>query len=113
VVRYWKSPKLYDCTLADIVADVTTAFVGTTTPAKIEVGTATSANAYGTMYFGSAATPSPVSVALRMQDKLNGSAAVANHTIPANSQVKITYTQGTGGTPAGVADVAVVFAVAG
>ncbi len=113
VVRYWQSPEDYECTLADIVADVTTAFVGTTTPGKVEVGTAADADAYGTLFFGTAAVPSPVSVSVRASNEDNSSAMVARHSIPRSTQVKITYTQGTGGTPAGVADVAVVFNING
>jgi len=107
------------CRVVDIQASVTTAFVGTTTPAILGVGVAGNVNALGSMNFGTAGTPSPVSSAVGFSTyfkkganplygslDLTGAAntIVAGTTTPeVLGPILITLTASTGGAPAGAA----------
>ncbi len=112
-------PGCTQCRVDDINASVTTAFVGTTTPAILGVGIAGNVNALGSINFGTASVPSPVNstVGYGAQFKkgtnptygtmdLGGTSNTITGT-PVTPEVLgpilITLTASTGGTPAGAA----------
>lgn len=118
----WSISPPLGCTqfrVAGISASVTTAFVGTTTPAKLGVGVAGNVNAAGFIDFGTAAVPSAVNTAvgfssqfLRGTNPVYGSLDLTgtSNTISGTPTVPvvvgpalITLTASTGGTPAGAA----------
>jgi len=104
----------------DISASVTTAFVGTTTPARIGVGVTGNVNDAGYIDFGTAATPSAINTTVGFKDQykkntnpkygsmdLTGTAnttTAAAGTVPeVLGPVLISFTAPVGGTIAGAA----------
>jgi hypothetical protein len=83
---------------------VTTAFVGTTTPANLQVGVSGTAAAYETITFGTAGTPTPVSTALSPEDGVFTTYTITSRELPADTDILLTCNAGVG-TPAGVADI--------
>jgi hypothetical protein len=103
----------------DIMADVTTAMVGTTTVPEIDVGTSSGDASYVRYRLGTAAgTGYGTGVHRARQESITGNpppvlndysghVALETAQIPANAAFVITLKAGTGGAPAGVADVMV------
>jgi hypothetical protein len=103
----------------DIMADVTTAMVGTTTVPEIDVGTGSGDTSYARYRLGTAAgTGYGTGVHRARQESITGNpppvlndysghVALETAQIPANTAFVITLKAGTGGAPAGVADVMV------
>lgn len=106
----------------DIQASVTTAFVGTSTPAKFGVGVAGNVNAAGSIDFGTAGTPAAVDTTVAYSTYFNPTAATPNPTYSTMDltgtsntitgapkvpevlgPVLLTMTASTGGSPAGAA----------
>lgn len=104
----------------DISASVTTAFVGTTTPARIGVGVTGNVNDAGYIDFGTAAVPSAINTTVGFKDQFsrnvnpkygsmdltgdaNSTSAAAGTTPEVQGPVKITFTPPVGGTIAGAA----------
>lgn len=118
----WSIAPPLGCTqfrVAGISASVTTAFVGTTTPAKLGVGVAGNVNVAGFINFGTAAVPAPVDSTVGFNSQfIKGTNPVygtldlsgTSNTISGTPSVPvvvgpalITLTASTGGTPAGAA----------
>lgn len=116
-------PGVTQCRVVDINASVTTAFVGTTTPAIFGVGIAGSVNALGQITFGTASVPSAVNTGVGYGTQyvrgtnptydtmdLGGTSNTITGT-PTTPEVLgpiiLTMTASTGGTPAGAAEVEV------
>lgn len=96
--RFVIGPKGKAGRLIEIHASVTTTFTATTTAGRIDVGNSTSATAYQQLTMGTTAA----GVAISTND---GTSTVTTTLleIPADTQVKITSTAPTGGSPAGIA----------
>ncbi|MBV8755408.1 MAG: hypothetical protein JO328_21350 [Hyphomicrobiales bacterium] len=104
----------------DIVADVSTAMVGTTTVPEIDVGTASGDTTYAQYRLGTAAGAGYATGVHRAQQEawtgnppitlsdFAGHVALNKTRIPKNTAFVITLKAGTGGAPAGVANVYVV-----
>ena len=107
--------------VVDINASVTTAFVGTTTPAILGVGVAGNVNVGGYINFGTAGVPSPVNSTVGWNTYFNkgvnpvygtidltgaSNTITGTPTIPeVLGPVLLTLTASTGGVPAGAATV--------
>jgi hypothetical protein len=103
----------------DIIADITTAMVGTTTVPEIDVGTGSGDVSYARYRLGSAAgTGYGTGVKRARQESITGNpppvlndfaghVALETAFIPKDTAFVITLKAGTGGAPAGVADVSV------
>ena len=111
----------------DIQASVTTAFVGTTSPARVGVGVAGNVDDAGYIDFGTAATPAAINTTVGYKDQrkalvnpvyptidLNGAdntlEEAAGQTPLASGPALITFTPPVGGSIAGVAVVDVTIA---
>lgn len=81
--------------IVDIGVRVTTLFTNVTTAGAMAVGTSADADAYALLQMGAAAATDFWNV----QDDPD---AIINDTLPANTQIEITFVAPTGGTPAGV-----------
>jgi hypothetical protein len=113
VTRVIRGPKGKRGRLVDIISTPTTAFVGTTTPGKVQIGDGVTANKYADLFMGTAGTPAPVSVPVLASDvTLIGSGAAIKGQdptslpftyLPADTALTVTFLQPVG-TPAGVAD---------
>jgi len=105
--------------VVDIMADVTTAMVGTTTVPEIDVGTSSGDVSYARYRLGTAAgTGYGTGVHRATQEAITGEppptlndysghVALKTAMTPANTAFVVTLKAGTGGSPAGVADVMV------
>ena len=97
--------------VAFITGSCTTTFVGTSTPAAVNVGDGTTDTLYGSLTFGTAGTPTASGAAIGSQPtdatvKVCDPQAPTNGTPGQNSNnIIVKFAAGTGGTPAGVADV--------
>ena len=106
----------------DIVADITTSMVGTTTVPEIDVGTASGDTTYAQYRLGTSATSGYTSGStpkrasqeawtgnppIALSD-FTGHVALNKARIPKNTAFVITLKAGTGGAPAGVANVYVI-----
>lgn len=113
-------PKGREGHVEDIVADVSTAMVGTTTVPEIDVGTASGDTSYAQYRLGTAAgTGYGTGVHRAQQEAWTGNPPItlsdfAGHValnkarIPKDTAFVITLKAGTGGAPAGVANVYVI-----
>lgn len=106
----------------DISASVTTAFVGTTSPARLGVGVTGNVNDAGYIDFGTASVPSPINSTVGFKDQYNkgvnpkygsmdltgtaNSTSAAANTVPeVLGPVLISFTAPVGGSIAGAAEV--------
>lgn len=93
----WSISPPAECTqfrVVGISASVTTAFVGTTTPARLGVGVAGNVNAAGFINFGTAAVPAPVDSTVGYKDQFK------KGTNPVYGSLDLTGTSNTiSGTP--------------
>jgi 3D (Asp-Asp-Asp) domain-containing protein len=96
--RFIIGPKGKTGHLVEIHASVTTTFTATTTAGRIDIGNSTSATAYQQLSMGTTAA----GVAISTNDGVS-TVTTTLLDIPADTQVKISSTAPTGGTPAGVA----------
>jgi len=113
-------PKGREGHVEDIVADITTAMVGTTAVPEIDVGTGSGDTTYARYRLGTAAgTGYGIGVKRAQQEAWTGNPPItlsdfAGHValnatrIPKDTAFVITLKAGTGGAPAGVANVYVV-----
>ena len=113
-------PKGREGHVEDIVADITTAMVGTTAVPEIDVGTASGDTTYARYRLGSAAGTGYGTGVKRAQQEawtgnppialsdFSGHVALNTVRIPKDTAFVITLKAGTGGAPAGVANVYVV-----
>jgi hypothetical protein len=88
---------------------VTTNFVGTTTPAALQVGDGVTANKYLDLAAGTAAAPTQAGSGVAANDLASGLKTVPAAASPlpyleADTVYTVTFVAGVGGTPAGVAD---------
>lgn len=95
-----------------VYATVTTTFVGTSTPASIQVGVSGTLGAYGTLTIGSVASEPTAPSALAAYSYATGITSRNPNSlpwvvIPGGTLVYVTMNAPTGGSPAGVADVMV------
>jgi len=79
-------------------------FTNTTTEANIMVGTAADTDAYALMNLGTTAATDSVA----SDDGVTDTDAIISASIPADTQVEVTCTAPTGGTPAGIGTVTVI-----
>ena len=108
ITKYIQGPKGKRGLLNYIEATPTVAFVGTTTPGAVQLGVTGALTKFGNMPMGTAAVPSPVSVPVIASESVGG--IVAKATVPrvycdADTALTLTLLAGTGGAPAGTADV--------
>jgi hypothetical protein len=113
-------PKGREGHVEDIVADITTAMVGTTAVPEIDVGTASGDTTYARYRLGTAAGTGYGTGVKRAQQEawtgnppialsdFSGHVALNTVRIPKDTAFVITLKAGTGGAPAGVANVYVV-----
>jgi hypothetical protein len=94
-----QGPKGKSGRLIDIHLSVTETFNSVTTDANTQVGTAADPNAYALFNQGDAAATDSVSG----QDGVTDTDWLIDAAIPADTQVEVTFTAPTGGTPAGIA----------
>lgn len=87
--------------LREIIVCATETFTATTTDADVQVGTAADPNAYAELTLGTLADTDSLTATAT-------SGAIIEASIPADTQVEVTFTAPTGGTPAGMADVHIV-----
>lgn len=106
VVRTLRGPAGKRGRIVEVSINATTAFVGTTTPAKLQIGDGTTVNKYADISMGTAAVPTPINSTVLMSDKSSNNKQV-DPGIPDSGNIVITPVIGVG-TPAGVADIVVV-----
>jgi hypothetical protein len=100
----FQGPKGKAGRLISIHLSATETFNSVTTDANIQVGTAADPDAYALFVPGDvAATDSVCS-----DDGVTDTDAIINAEIPADTQVEMTFTAPTGGTPAGIGSVTVI-----
>jgi hypothetical protein len=97
-------PKGKTGTLVAIHAAATETFNAVTTAANIQVGTAADPDAYALFNLGTLADTDSAST----DDGTTDTDAIISASIPADTQVEVTFTAPTGGTPAGMAAVTVI-----
>ncbi len=106
--RHIKGPKGKRGLLVDIEVEVTTSFVGTTTPGIVQVGESGDTDKYGLLNVGAAAAGTAAGSSLvasgsgTLSQKPNPSDTVY---IDADEDVLVTIVAPTGGSPAGIGDV--------
>ncbi len=81
--------------LIDICVSATETFTSTTTEATVLIGTAGDTNAYASLGLGTTADTNAITAS-------ETSGAIIAADIPADTQVEVTLTAPTGGTPAGI-----------
>ncbi len=95
----FKGPAGMKGILLDVgVANITEAFVGSTTDGQVLVGIDGTTNKYATLNVANGAT-SAIGDTFNTSDDTN---AITDRELPADTQVEITCVVGTGGTPAGI-----------
>ena len=99
-----KGPRGKTGTLVAIHASATETFTAVTTPARIDIGTGADTDAYASFVLGTLADTDSAST----DDGVTDTDAIINRSIPANTQVEVTFVAPTGGTPAGMAAVSVI-----
>jgi len=86
--------------LVEIMVAATETFTATTTQADVQVGTGADPDANALFQLGTLADTNSVSA--------YGTSSIIDADIAADTQVEVTFTAPTGGTPAGIADVTIV-----
>jgi hypothetical protein len=99
----FQGPKGKAGRLIDIHLSATETFNSVTTDANTQIGTAADPNAYALFMQGDLAATDSVSG----QDGVTDTDWLIAADIPADTQVEVTFTAPTGGTPAGIATVTV------
>lgn len=115
--RYIKIPADAQAFLRNLIAAVTTSFVGTTAPGKVQIGDGVTANKYGEIDLGTAGAGTAAGAGVEAHDyksgifqrNPNGLPGTKWAPIAGGSIVVVTFLAPTGGSPAGVADVTVDF----
>jgi hypothetical protein len=109
--KYFYIPKnVGNFVLRNIRAEVTTSFVGTTSPGKIQVGDGVTANKYGEVDFGTAGAGTPAGFGVAAYgDATTGinqrnKDALPFLRVPGDTMLIISCVAPVGGTPAGTAD---------
>ncbi len=82
----------------------TTLFTAVTTQARVDLGNATTANAYGTESLGTLAAGASTAI----DDGSNAASSLTMPRVAADVPIKVSFVAPTGGTPAGVGTVTVV-----
>ncbi len=110
ITKYVQGPAGKLGEIEEILVVPTTAFVGTSTPANIQVGISGTLAKFAQVSMGTASVPSPVSVPVVFSTFASGLTELAppppaQTYMAANTPVIFTFNPGTGGSVAGVADV--------
>lgn len=87
--------------LREIIVSATETFNAVTTDGDVQVGTAADPNAYAELTLGTLADTDSITATAT-------AGAIIEASLPADTQVEVTFTAPTGGTPAGIADVQIV-----
>lgn len=108
--RKIRGPKGLKGRLVDAMAHVTTTMVGTTTPAQLLLGPAADTDALLALTFGAAGAGTAAGTVINAANQAGAikgqSATVFPHTLAAaDTDLEVNMVAGTGGSPAGVADV--------
>lgn len=103
-VQYFRGPKGKTGTLVDIHVSPTEAFNSVTTDGYTAVGTASDADAYALFVQGDLA----VTAAACGTDMTTDPDWLISASIPADTQVKVSFIAPTGGTPTGIATTTIV-----
>ncbi len=98
-----KGPSGKKGVLREIQVNATETFTDDTTSGNVQVGTAADPDAYGLLDLGTTADTNTASYAAG-----DDADAVISESIPADTQVEVTFTAPTGGTPAGKGFVQIV-----
>lgn len=98
-----KGPSGLSGRLKEICVSATETFNAVTTDADVQLGTAADPNAYAELTLGTLADTDSITATAT-------SGAIIEADIPADTQVEVTFTAPTGGTPAGIADVHILIA---
>lgn len=106
--RTFRLPKGFEGKLIDIIASVTTAFVGTTTPGRVRFGVTGNISRFGVLTFGAAGAGTAAGASVQATAQI---AQLPVDTIPKDTDVLVTFEAPTGGAPAGVADVHIAIGV--
>jgi hypothetical protein len=116
--RYIKGPAGKVGRVVEILAAVTTSFVGTTAAGRIQLGDGVTATKYADLALGAAGAGSAAGTVIRATDvsKVGAGAAIKGQDpnvlpftyLPADTVVTITNLAPTGGSPAGIADETIV-----
>lgn len=110
ITKYIQGPKGKRGLVDYVEATPSVAFVGTTTPAAVQVGVTGTLTQFANVPMGTAAVPAPVSVPVIASDGPGG--IVAKNSVPriycnADTALAVTLLAATGGAPAGTADVTI------
>jgi hypothetical protein len=106
VVRTLRGPKGKRGTLREVTVNVTTSFVGTTTPGILRVGDGTTVNKYADINIGAAGAGPAANATVVMSDNRLFDKNPDGGITP-DSNVVITPVAPTGGAPAGAGDILV------
>lgn len=107
VVRTIRGPKGRRGRIEDVHINVTTAFVGTSTPGKLQIGDGTTVNKFAEMLMGAASAGTVKDDTVMMSDLASYNKQSDSVYLLADGSVVITPVAPTGGSPAGAADVVV------
>lgn len=108
--RTFRTPKGMRGRIRRAMLLVTTSFVGTTTPGRLQVGDGVTANKYLDMAVGAASAGTAAGAALTAASSFDGGLGIeAERTLPAkylepDTLYTVTFLAPTGGSPAGVGD---------
>lgn len=108
ITRRMTPPKGMRGKIVHVSGVVTTSFVGTTTPGRIQVGDGVTANRFCDLPFGAAGAGTAAGAAVTAKDQASGLTGLipGAHRVGAVDQdLILTLVAPTGGAPAGVADV--------
>lgn len=116
--RIIRGPKGFFGRVVKAQAQATVSFVGTTTPAKVQVGDGVTANKFLDLFMGAAGAGTAAAgvvdtqttpAALTGMNKTDGTPLIPNNLIQPDAQATtVTFLAATGGAPAGTADVQIV-----
>lgn len=109
--RVFRTPKGKRGSVSLVMAGVTTSFVGTATPGKVQVGDGVTANKYADLAIGAAGAGTAAAHAVTASDYGSGllgrQPGVPALFLEPDTEYTITFVAPVGGAPAGVADVQV------
>jgi len=109
ITKVIKAPKGRRGKVTHVVAQATVSFVGTTTPAAVQVGDGVTATKFANMPMGAAGAGTAAGSAVTAKDYASGLTGLVP-TLPhlwsaTDADITVTLAAATGGAPAGTADV--------
>lgn len=109
--RVFRTPKGRRARIQSAVVEVTTSFVGSTSPGKLQLGDGTTANKYIDLSVGATGAGTAAAHSVRANDYASGLVANNNASLPwlyleADTEYTVTFVAPVG-SPAGIADVAI------